>query len=186
MVSFADLPEIDRWALVAYLRSLSPVPKESEAPTEIAWPAVPERLESPRQIEVGEKAYTRLACVTCHGARGRGDGPAALGLSDFQGRPIRPRDFVTQPFKRGPQPGAIYTTLVTGLNGTPMPSFAAQADEDELWSLVAYVRSLSREGLKKVDPTDLAEARRVVAQQQGQGQHATQGGCGCNARRPAR
>jgi len=39
----------------------------------------------------------------------------------------------------------VYRTLVTGLDGTPMPSYAdAFDDRGTLWDLVAYVGSLAR------------------------------------------
>ena len=34
---------------------------------------------------------------------------------------------------------------MTGLNGTPMPSFADSISADDAWALVAYVRSLRRD-----------------------------------------
>ena len=39
----------------------------------------------------------------------------------------------------------MYRTLVTGLDGTPMPSYAdAFDDRGTLWDLVAYIGSLDR------------------------------------------
>jgi hypothetical protein len=47
-------------------------------------------------------------------------------------------------FRNGAQPADVYRTLVGGLNGTPMPSYAsAFASENDRWALVAYVLSLS-------------------------------------------
>ena len=39
-------------------------------------------------------------------------------------------------------PKGVYQTFTTGLDGTPMPSFADFLDEDQRWQLVWYVTSL--------------------------------------------
>ena len=45
----------------------------------------------------------------------------------------------------GAESADVYRTLVTGLDGTPMPSYAGALDDTgALWDLVAYVRSLRR------------------------------------------
>lgn len=38
---------------------------------------------------------------------------------------------------------AIYQTLVTGLDSTPMPSYRDALSDDELWASAHYVASLS-------------------------------------------
>jgi len=40
----------------------------------------------------------------------------------------------------------VYRTLVTGLAGTPMPSYATSLEPDQAWDLAYYVLSLSRSG----------------------------------------
>src|SRR2546427_258898 len=61
----------------------------------------------------------------CHGERGHGDGPSAPQLKDETGLPIRPADLrYPARFKNGAQAIDVYRTLVTGLDGTPMPSYA--------------------------------------------------------------
>jgi mono/diheme cytochrome c family protein len=37
----------------------------------------------------------------------------------------------------------MFRDLVTGLDGTPMPSFAAATTADQRWDVVHYIRSLS-------------------------------------------
>src|SRR5437867_3812845 len=57
----------------------------------------------------------------------------------------------------------IYRVFMTGLDGTPMPSFADNIKPDEAWDLVFYLRTLMSQpskaktmakqlGLKPVDP----------------------------------
>jgi cytochrome c oxidase cbb3-type subunit 2 len=45
-------------------------------------------------------------------------------------------------FKRGETSKDIYLSFLTGLDGSPMPSYADKATPDELWALTHYVQSL--------------------------------------------
>ena len=83
-----------------------------------------------------------MQCATCHGDTGKGNGPSAPTLMDDFGHRIEPRDFTRGPLKVGDTPEDLYRTFMTGLNGTPMPSFADSIQPDEAWALVSYVRSL--------------------------------------------
>jgi len=83
-------------------------------------------------------------CAFCHGAEGRGDGPAAGRL------PTPPADFTSGNFKlRSTPSGGMPTdadligTISRGVPGTGMPSFAALSAE-ERDRLVASVKELSR------------------------------------------
>ena len=70
--------------------------------------------------------------------------PSAAGLTDDWGNPIQPADFTTGIFKVGPRPEDIYRTFMTGLNGTPMPSYdAILPTEQDRWALAYYILSLS-------------------------------------------
>ncbi len=94
----------------------------------------------------GRQTYEAAGCASCHGERGHGDGPSAPQLKDETGLPIRPADLrYPARFKNGAQAIDVYRTLVTGLDGTPMPSYAGVfEDPGTLWDLVAYVGSLAR------------------------------------------
>ncbi|MGA7294650.1 MAG: cytochrome c, partial [Terriglobales bacterium] len=84
--------------------------------------------------------------------------------TDDQNRPILPFNFTegARP-KCGDTDRAIYTIFMTGLDGTPMPSFADNIKPDEAWDLVFYLRTLMSQkspekeiakklGLKPVNP----------------------------------
>ncbi len=94
----------------------------------------------------GQDVYRSAGCAACHGERGHGDGPSARDLRDETGLAIRPADLrYTRRFKNGSEPEDVFRTLVTGLDGTPMPSYAGTFDDAApLWDLVAFVRSLRR------------------------------------------
>ena len=57
--------------------------------------------------------------------------------------PIRPTDFTRGQFKGGADVRDIYRTMTTGLDGTPMPSFADSMNDAERWAISSYVLSLS-------------------------------------------
>jgi cytochrome c oxidase cbb3-type subunit 2 len=93
----------------------------------------------------GAEVYANNQCSKCHGTQGKGDGPSAATLHDDWDFPIRATD-LSYPwsFKGGHRPEDIYRTIVTGLSGTPMPSYGdATPDIRDRWALVAFVLSLS-------------------------------------------
>lgn len=96
----------------------------------------------------GEKIYEKFECFKCHGLEGKGDGPSADSLKDEKGLPIKPTD-LTQPstFKNGNNHEDIYRSIISGLSGSPMPSFADsfKGRETGAWDLVHYILSLSPE-----------------------------------------
>lgn len=143
MPAFKFLPERDRWAVVAYIKTLSPRWEDEaeyqEDPVSIAEPPLPDHA----MLTAGKDVYARMQCAECHGPLGKGDGPSAPGLEDDAGLPIVPRDFsdATQ-FVGDNSPKGVYQTFTTGLDGTPMPSFSDFLDEQQRWQLVWYVMSL--------------------------------------------
>lgn len=93
-------------------------------------------------IRRGEALYRTLGCAACHGADGR---ETSLHMMDQRGLMVMPMD-LSRPdmFGNGSSPEAIYRTLMTGLDGTPMPGYAGTfaGREHELWDLVHYLMSL--------------------------------------------
>jgi mono/diheme cytochrome c family protein len=93
-------------------------------------------VSSLERISAGEKLFS-TNCATCHGARGAGDGPAAIALNP------KPRNLQTEPFKGGTEPAKIFATISNGLKGTNMPGFS-QIAEDDRWNLTLFVKSLRK------------------------------------------
>jgi len=130
--------EID--ALVAYIKTLSPAFQKGEMGEPIKVNPLP---PSPKLISEGRKLYFELGCDSCHGKSGQGDGPAAKSLQDEKGRPVRILSFSdARNFKTGSSPTDIYRAIMTGLDGSPMPSFAEMLSEEEGWALAYFVHSL--------------------------------------------
>lgn len=111
----------------------------------------------PESAKRGRKVFEENKCMDCHGRLGRGDGESAPTLEDDWGQKIRPADLTRRwTFRGGPTREDIYRTVMTGLNGTPMPSYASSIEnEADRWALVDYVHSLS--------PADKAPYATVVS-----------------------
>jgi cytochrome c oxidase cbb3-type subunit 2 len=141
MPTWHELPEKDRVAVIAYVKTFSSrwTDEKPEPPIAIGEPpkATPELLARGRQL------YAQAKCAQCHGDGGKGDGPSAGELSDDLKFPIRPADFTRGQFKGGGDVRDIYRTMTTGLDGTPMPSFADSMKDDERWAISYYVLSFS-------------------------------------------
>ena len=143
MPSFRGLTAGERRLAITAVKRFYPA-FETARPTAIPVPATP--AMDAAAVARGSEAYRAAGCVSCHGETGRGNGPSARDLRDETGLPISPADLrYPGRFENGAEPADVYRTLVTGLDGTPMPSYAAAfEDAGTLWDLVAYVRSLRR------------------------------------------
>ena len=84
----------------------------------------------------GKAIYERL-CVTCHGAQGKGDGPAGQMMTP------RPADF-TNPKIKGKPDSELLKSIQDGRPPTTMPAFKGQLSDQQISDVLAYVRSLSR------------------------------------------
>lgn len=85
-------------------------------------------------LAAGAKLYAEQ-CAACHGAEGRGDGPAAKGLEPA------PADFHDAARMAKHSAYALYNTITLGVAGTAMPAFGKLA-EGARWALAFYVASL--------------------------------------------
>jgi cytochrome c oxidase cbb3-type subunit 2 len=133
------LGEEERRALVAVVKSFIKN-KPAGIPKPIA--VGPERAVSPATVAEGKQVYARMQCAKCHGEGGKGDGPSAKELRDSGGDSITVRDFTTGVYLGGPADRDLYLRFTTGLDGTPMPSYADSLTDAQRWALVHYVQSL--------------------------------------------
>ena len=141
MPPWMELTAQQRADLVAFIKTFSPRWKSEGPGQAISVPAEsPVNLDS---LKHGKELFTKLECFKCHGEQGRGDGPAAAGLTDNNNQPIHPYDFESGTrFKCGTTNADIYKIFMTGVDGTPMPSFADVIKPAEAWDLVHYLRTL--------------------------------------------
>lgn len=108
--------------VVGYVKGFSDAFSDDNPPAPIAISPEPE--PTPATLDEGKSMYMIMQCWTCHGASGRGDGESAGRLTDDWGHDIRPYDFTRGNYKAGSDRRSVYKTFNTGLNGTPMPSYA--------------------------------------------------------------
>lgn len=142
MPSFRLLSQTEKYALAEYIRSLRGDWNDLVGRS-YSIPDVPPEIFAKKETLLasaarGHKLFLE-GCQTCHGDRGLGDGPGAQGLTDGEEQPIRPANLTKPFFKSGRRIKDIYKILSTGLDGTPMPSFADVFTEDQRWDIVAYV-----------------------------------------------
>jgi len=112
------------------------VPRNANDP----WP-VPDKYKNmpnpvksdATSIATGKELYTQH-CKSCHGTKGKGDGPKAAQLDTESG------DF-TKPTFQSQTDGAIFYKTTEGRKD--MPSFKKKiADQNDVWSVINYVRTL--------------------------------------------
>jgi mono/diheme cytochrome c family protein len=142
MPGWSHLSDAQLQELVAAVKSFSSeFTDPARKPEAIAIPKAPK--PSADSVAKGREVYVAIGCAACHGELGRGDGLSAPGLKDDWGRSIRPADLTKRwTFRGGAEREDIYRTFTTGMNGTPMPSFAESLSDDERWQLVDYIASL--------------------------------------------
>jgi mono/diheme cytochrome c family protein len=82
-------------------------------------------------VAQGKKVAT-TNCVSCHGAKGKGDGAAAVALNP------KPADW-TSAKVQAESDGEIFWKISTGRGAMPAWNFLPENDR---WALVRYIRSL--------------------------------------------
>lgn len=104
------------------------------------WVAPPEakNVKNPvaksDKVLAGAKKAFEVNCVSCHGARGLGDGPAAGAL------PVKPANW-TSPVTQGMTDGEIFWKISNGRGA--MPPWKHLAENDR-WALVHFVRTFKK------------------------------------------
>jgi len=141
MPSWIALTVEERADLVAFIKTFSPRWKTEKPGDPIQIPAEPALTVA--SIQHGKELFQKLECWKCHGNEGRGDGPSASTLTDSNDQPIRPYNFTSDNrSKCGKTNKDVYKIFMTGLDGTPMPSFADVIKPEDAWDLVHFLRTL--------------------------------------------
>ena len=156
MPTWFAIGERARHDVIAYVQTFSDRWGKEAIPASITIP--PEPANNAQSVEAGHALYTKLQCTQCHGESGRGDGPSSHDLRDDWGDPITPADLTQGKFKCGGTPADIYRVFMTGLNGTPMPSFVDSIKPEEAWDLVHWIESLH----KGMDYPEVGPAGRAI------------------------
>jgi mono/diheme cytochrome c family protein len=95
----------------------------------------------------GQVTYEQL-CINCHGAEGKGDGPAGIGALPM------PRDFSVGQFKFDADSDGhtgtdtdLFLVIRGGAaeaGGSPLMAAWGQLGDERIRELIAYIRSLQR------------------------------------------
>ena len=85
------------------------------------------------QAAASGKQNYMTTCAPCHGATGRGDGPAAAALNP------RPANYTTKVIA-GESDGSLFWKLSEG-RGAMVP-FKSAYSEKQRWELITYIRTL--------------------------------------------
>jgi mono/diheme cytochrome c family protein len=112
-----------------------------EKPKGKPWPA-PEsaaKMKNPvksdeNSLKEGKDIFAQQ-CKSCHGPKGKGDGPKAEKLDISCG------DFTSADVAKQSD-GELYWKTTEGRK--PMPSFKEKLSDNERWSVINYVRSLGK------------------------------------------
>ena len=73
-------------------------------------------------------------CEACHGPQGHGDGPAGVSLSP------RPRNLAVLQVTAGDD--YLYWRISTGREGTAMIAWKGVLTDEQIWQVVAFIRTL--------------------------------------------
>jgi respiratory nitrate reductase gamma subunit len=107
--------------------------------------AVPPRPEMSDALVAAGKEVYEGACTSCHGPKGRGDGPIADSIKDSYGHPIRPRNFTAGTLKGGPSATQVYYRIAAGIPAGDgnwlMPPQNGNLSPDKIWAVIAYLES---------------------------------------------
>ncbi|HUC10977.1 MAG TPA: copper homeostasis membrane protein CopD [Stellaceae bacterium] len=120
-------------------------------PTTFFTPAEPYAAPS---VQKGARLYAEN-CALCHGAGGRGDGPAAAAMA------IRPADLVA-PRLATHTPGDLFWWVSHGKGNGAMPGFAGMLSAAERWDVINFVRARAAGVLLHGAGPDLAPAAAPV------------------------
>jgi mono/diheme cytochrome c family protein len=85
-----------------------------------------------KTVEQGEKV-AKVNCVSCHGDKGKGNGPAAVALNP------KPADWTSKRVQDMPD-GEIFWKITAGRG--PMPSWR-HLPENDRWAVVRFIRTLA-------------------------------------------
>ena len=151
MPIFGHLSDREIKSVIEYIKSFSPrwQSRRNYAPPQVV-PARPRWLDDTALVRMRSekgRALFQTACAACHGTDGNGRDATAKNLEDSWGQPVTMTDLRQPTLRSGQNLDAVYRVLLTGIEGTPMPSFAESMTEEQRWELVAFIAELRRSQL---------------------------------------
>jgi mono/diheme cytochrome c family protein len=111
----------------------------SDRPVALRNPVV----STPESIAAGKHAYD-ANCAACHGNLAQGAVKAGITISIIEEqRGKQPPDLTDDQWDHGSSDSDMFAAIKRGLPPTMMPGFAASVSDDDIWSIVNYLRSLA-------------------------------------------
>ena len=98
-------------------------------------PASAKAMKNPVKGVGNAKKLVETNCVTCHGASGKGDGPAAAALP-----PPKPADWTSARVQKETD-GELFWKITNGRGA--MPPWKHLPEKDR-WAIVNYIRTLKK------------------------------------------
>lgn len=126
------------WLLGGALLGIMAAGSAFVSPPQDAWkaPASADAKKNPapsdaKSLAQGKAVYVK-ECQSCHGKKGKGDGPSAAQLD-------KPAGDFTKEKMQSQSDGALFWKTSEGRK--PMPSFKKKLTEDQIWHVVHYMRT---------------------------------------------
>jgi mono/diheme cytochrome c family protein len=99
---------------------------------------------TPASIATGKRLY-ETNCAACHGNRAQGAVKAGTTISIIEEqRGKQPPDLTDEQWDHGSSDADIFRVIKRGLPPTMMPGFDGRVSDQQIWSIVNYLRSLRR------------------------------------------
>ena len=89
----------------------------------------------PAAIEEGQRLWAKAGCYSCHGETAEG----AVGP-----------DLTDDEWTYRPTDATLFKAIAVGRSGTNMVAWGNQLDPDEIWKIIAYLRSLYKGDPEKI------------------------------------
>jgi mono/diheme cytochrome c family protein len=97
---------------------------------------------TPASIAAGKAAFDAM-CAACHGDRAQGAVKAKLSISIIEEHGGKqPPDLTDDQWDHGSADGEIYAVTKRGLASTMMPGFDGVMSDEDVWTIVNYLRTL--------------------------------------------
>ncbi len=134
----------ERWQVIYHVKTFYKGFKESEG-HEIV-PIGAEASSDSESVKRGKELFKEAKCFLCHGEDGKADGQITTTLKGKWDLPYKARNLTKSwLFKGGNSSEDIFRTVTTGINETPMGSYADYLTDDDRWHLTHYVKSISHD-----------------------------------------
>ena len=142
MPFWSTLSAKERWQIIHYIKTFNKDFKDKVAPKEVSLGAG--KVSDQESVKRGKKLFKEAKCFLCHGEDGKADGQITTTLKGKWNLPYKARNLTKSwLFKGGNSSEDIFRTVTTGINETPMGSYADYLTNEDRWHLTHYVKSIS-------------------------------------------